>query len=133
MHHIHTLILDLTLITIYAGIMTLVCKKLKQPIVLGYVVAGILAGPFFNFLPTVSDREDLTLWADIGVIFLLFGLGLQLQKNDQCRQVGNDYGQRQHSVHALSGIQHRHSARVVDDGQLFSGQHDFNVVNDDYH
>ena len=43
MHHIHTLILDLTLITIYAGIMTLVCKKLKQPIVLGYVVAGILA------------------------------------------------------------------------------------------
>ena len=46
MHHIHTLILDLTLITIYAGIMTLICKKLKQPIVLGYVVAGILAGPF---------------------------------------------------------------------------------------
>ena len=77
MHHIHTLILDLTLITIYAGIMTLICKKLKQPIVLGYVVAGILAGPFFNFLPTVSDREDLTLWADIGVIFLLFGLGLE--------------------------------------------------------
>ena len=77
MHHIHTLILDLTLITIYAGIMTLVCKKLKQPIVLGYVVAGILAGPFFFFLPTVSDREDLTLWADIGVIFLLFGLGLE--------------------------------------------------------
>lgn len=77
MHHVHTLILDLTLITIYAAIMTLVCKKLKQPIVLGYVVAGILAGPYFNFLPTVSDREDLTLWADIGVIFLLFGLGLE--------------------------------------------------------
>lgn len=135
MHHIHTLILDLTLITIYAGIMTLVCKKLKQPIVLGYVVAGILAGPFFNFLPTVSDREDLTLWADIGVIFLLFGLGLEFsfKKMINVGKVGNDYGQRQHSVHALSGIQHRHSARVVDDGQLFSGQHDFNVVNDDYH
>jgi len=77
MHHIHPLIVDLTLITIYAGIMTLICKKLKQPIVLGYVVAGILAGPFFNFLPTVSDRENLNLWADIGVIFLLFGLGLE--------------------------------------------------------
>ncbi len=77
MHHVHTLILDLTLITIYAAIMTLVCRKLKQPIVLGYVVAGILAGPYFNFMPTVSDREDLTLWADIGVIFLLFGLGLE--------------------------------------------------------
>ena len=45
MHHIHALIVDLTLITIYAGITTLICKKLKQPIVLGYVVAGILAGP----------------------------------------------------------------------------------------
>ena len=44
MHHIHALIVDLTLITIYAGITTLICKKLKQPIVLGYVVAGILAG-----------------------------------------------------------------------------------------
>ncbi len=77
MHQIHTLILDLTMITIYAGIMTLICKKLKQPIVLGYVMAGILAGPYFNFLPTVSDRANLTLWADIGVIFLLFGLGLE--------------------------------------------------------
>ncbi len=77
MHSIHTLIVDLTLITIYAGITTLIFKKLKQPTVLGYILAGILAGPFFNFLPTIGDREDLTLWADIGVIFLLFGLGLE--------------------------------------------------------
>lgn len=75
MHHIHALIVDLTLITIYAGITTLICKKLKQPIVLGYVVAGILAGSFFNLLPTVSDRENLTLWADIGVIFYCSGWG----------------------------------------------------------
>ena len=45
MHTIHALIIDLTLITIYAGITTLICKKLKQPIVLGYVLAGIFAGP----------------------------------------------------------------------------------------
>lgn len=77
MHAIHSLIVDLTLITIYAGITTLLFKKLKQPIVLGYVLAGIFAGPYFNFLPTVTDKEDLTLWADIGVIFLLFGLGLE--------------------------------------------------------
>lgn len=77
MHAIHSLIIDLTLITIYAGITTLLCKKLKQPIVLGYVLAGIFAGPYFNLLPTVSDKDDLTLWADIGVIFLLFGLGLE--------------------------------------------------------
>lgn len=77
MHAIHTLIIDLTLITIYAGITTLLFKKFKQPIVLGYLLAGILAGPYLNFLPTVSDKENLTLWADIGVIFLLFGLGLE--------------------------------------------------------
>ena len=77
MHSIHALIVDLTLITIYAGITTLLFKWLKQPTVLGYILAGIFAGPFFNFVPTVSDNENLTLWADIGVIFLLFGLGLE--------------------------------------------------------
>ncbi len=77
MHAIHPLIIDLTLIMIYAGITTFLCKKFKQPIVLGYVLAGILAGPYFNLLPTVKDKADLTLWADIGVIFLLFGLGLE--------------------------------------------------------
>lgn len=135
MHHIHTLILDLTLITIYAGIMTLICKKLKQPIVLGYVVAGILAGPFFNFLPTVSDREDLTLWADIGVIFLLFGLGLEFSFKKMINVGKSAMITANANILFMLylGYKHRHSARVVDDGQLFSGQHDFNVVNDDYH
>ena len=77
MHAINSLIVDLTLITIYAGITTLLCKKLKQPLVLGYVLAGIFAGPYFSLLPTVSNKDDLTLWADIGIIFLLFGLGLE--------------------------------------------------------
>ena len=77
MHSINPLIIDLTLITIYAGITTLLCRKLKQPIVLGYLLAGILAGPFVNLLPTVNDKEDLQLWADIGVVFLVFGLGLE--------------------------------------------------------
>jgi len=77
MHSIHTLMIDLTLITIYAAIVTLIFKKLKQPIVLGYILAGILVGPHFNFLPTISDQKNLVLWADIGVIFLLFSLGLE--------------------------------------------------------
>lgn len=77
MHSINSLIVDLTLITIYAGITTLLCKKLKQPLVLGYVLAGIFAGPYFSLLPTISNKEDVTLWADIGIIFLLFGLGLE--------------------------------------------------------
>ena len=77
MHSIHPLIIDLTMITIYAGLTTLLCRKLKQPILLGYILAGILAGPYFYLLPAVKDKEDLALWADIGVIFLLFGLGLE--------------------------------------------------------
>ena len=77
MHGLHPLIVDLTLITVYAAITTLVFKKLKQPMVLGYLLAGIFAGPYFNFVPTVTDRTNLALWADIGVIFLLFSLGLE--------------------------------------------------------
>ena len=55
MHAIHSLIVDLTLITIYAGITTLLCKKFKQPIVLGYVLAGIFAGPYFDMNTTVRE------------------------------------------------------------------------------
>ena len=77
MHEIHPLIIDLTMIAIYAGLTTLLCKKIHQPIILGYILAGIFAGPHFNLLPTVTDKAELTLWADIGVIFLLFGLGLE--------------------------------------------------------
>ena len=77
MHGLHPLIVDLALITIYAAITTLIFKKLKQPMVLGYLLAGIFAGPYFNFVPTVTDQTNLKLWADIGVIFLLFSLGLE--------------------------------------------------------
>ena len=77
MHGLHPLIVDLTLITLYAAITTLIFKKLKQPMVLGYLLAGIFAGPYFNLVPTVTDRANLSLWADIGVIFLLFSLGLE--------------------------------------------------------
>ncbi len=81
MHGLHPLIVDLMLITVYAAITTLIFKKLKQPMVLGYILAGIFAGPYFHFVPTVSDRANLSLWADIGVIFLLFSLGLEFSFN----------------------------------------------------
>lgn len=77
MHGLHPLIFDLMLITVYGAATTIIFKKLKQPTVLGYLFAGILAGPFFHFLPTVTDRANIALWADIGVIFLLFSLGLE--------------------------------------------------------
>lgn len=76
MSHIPALISDLAVILISAGLVTLLFKKLKQPVVLGYIVAGILAGPSIKEIPTVSDAESIRIWADIGVIFLLFALGL---------------------------------------------------------
>mgnify|MGYP003364104211 CR=1 FL=1 len=77
MSHLAPLIADLALILICAGVMTLIFKKLKQPLVLGYVVAGFLAGPHIAFTPSVVDAANVQTWADIGVIFLLFALGLE--------------------------------------------------------
>ena len=77
MSEIAPLISDLAVILIAAGIITLVFKWLKQPVVLGYIVAGILAGPAVPYIPTVSDPTNIKIWADIGVIFLLFAMGLE--------------------------------------------------------
>lgn len=76
MSHLPTLITDLALILASAGVMTLIFKRLKQPLVLGYIVAGILAGPHITFIPSIIDKANVQTWADIGVIFLLFALGL---------------------------------------------------------
>ncbi len=76
MQHLPTLITDLAIILVAAGVVSLLFKRLKQPVVLGYIVAGILAGPYTSFLPTVADASNIQTWADIGVIFLLFALGL---------------------------------------------------------
>ena len=71
------MIADLALILICAGAMTLLFKWLKQPLVLGYIVAGFLASPNMPYMPSVTDLEHIHLWSDIGVIFLLFALGLE--------------------------------------------------------
>lgn len=75
--HLPTLIADLGLILAAAGITTLIFKKIKQPLVLGYILAGLLVGPHIKLLPTVQDHESITIWGEIGVIFLLFSLGLE--------------------------------------------------------
>ena len=76
-HHLEPLISDLGLILITAGIAVLLFKKLKQPLVLGYLIAGFLAGNHFDFFPSVTDSKSVEVWAEIGVIFLLFSLGLE--------------------------------------------------------
>lgn len=76
-HHLYPLITDLGLILMTAGVSVLIFKKLKQPLVLGYLVAGFLAGNHFDLFPTITDTESINVWAEIGVIFLLFSLGLE--------------------------------------------------------
>ena len=76
MAELPALINDLALILVSAGIVTLIFKKLKQPLVLGYIVAGFLVSPHMPYTASVVDMESIHLWADIGVMFLLFSLGL---------------------------------------------------------
>ncbi len=77
MAHLPVLIKDLALILGAAAITTLLFKRLKQPLVLGYIIAGLLVGPNFNFFPTIGDIENIKIWAEIGVVVLLFNLGLE--------------------------------------------------------
>ena len=77
MAEIPVLINDLALILMVAGIVTLIFKQLKQPLVLGYIVAGFLVSPNMPYTASVVDHNSVHLWADIGVMFLLFSLGLE--------------------------------------------------------
>jgi len=76
-HHLYPLIGDLGLILMTAGVAVLLFKKIRQPLVLGYLIAGFLAGPYFSFFPSVKEKHNVEVWAEIGVIVLLFSLGLE--------------------------------------------------------
>ena len=77
MNHLPVLIQDLAVILFSAGLITLLFKRLNQPVVLGYLVAGFMAGPHILGNSWISDVENIRIWGDIGVIFLLFALGLE--------------------------------------------------------
>src|SRR5438445_12982582 len=77
MIHLPPLISDLGFILVIGALVTLLFKKLRQPLVLGYLIAGFLVSPHVPWLPTVQDKESINVWAEIGVIFLLFSLGLE--------------------------------------------------------
>ena len=59
------------------ALVTLLFRRIRQPLVLGYIIAGFLVGPYFHLFPTVADQENIETLAEIGVIFLLFSLGLE--------------------------------------------------------
>lgn len=77
MNELNPLLLDLALILIVAGVVTIIFRALKQPVVLGYIIAGVLTGPYISFLPTATEVASVEFWGNIGVIFLLFSLGLE--------------------------------------------------------
>ena len=76
MAELPALVKDLALILVVAGVVTLLFKRLRQPLVLGYIVAGYLVSPHMPYTLSVMDTSNVKTWADIGVIFLLFSLGL---------------------------------------------------------
>ena len=71
------LVTDLAVILIAAGIFTVISKALKQPLILGYIIAGFLVSPHLGLIPAISSIESVNQWSEIGIIFLLFGLGLE--------------------------------------------------------
>ena len=130
MSHLPDLISDLALILISAGIITLLFKWLKQPLVLGYIVAGLLAGPYVQIFPTVVDVENINLWAEMGVVFLLFALGLEFSFKKLYRfYYGDDRGDND-ADRRLSG---RASAGMVYDEFHISGRDAVDVVDNDHY
>lgn len=74
---IEGLIADLALILMLGAVVTLLFKKLKQPMVLGYIVAGFVASSNFKYFPSVGNEANIEFWAQIGIIILLFNIGLE--------------------------------------------------------
>lgn len=83
--HIPILISDLAVMLITAGLITILFKKIKQPLVLGYILAGFLISSYFPFFPTVVDTDSITTWSEIGIIFLMFHLGLEFNLHKLAR------------------------------------------------
>lgn len=75
--HTYGLIGDLAWVLLLGAAVTLIFKKIKQPVVLGYILAGFLASPKFLYLPSISSLENIDFWAEIGIVVLMFSLGLE--------------------------------------------------------
>ncbi len=75
--NIESLITDLAFILLLGAVVTILFKWIKQPVVLGYIVAGFLASPNFEYLPSVTTDANIDFWAEIGIVVLLFSLGLE--------------------------------------------------------
>lgn len=91
MESLPALFSDLALILVTAGITTVIFKWLKQPVVLGYIIAGFLIGPNFDWFPVVNDHTSVETWSEIGMVFMLFGIGLEFSFK-KLKKVGGAVG-----------------------------------------
>ena len=91
MENLPALFYDLALILVTAGITTVIFKWLKQPVVLGYIIAGFLIGPNFEWFPVVNDHTSVETWSEIGMVFMLFGIGLEFSFK-KLKKVGGTVG-----------------------------------------
>lgn len=91
MENLPALFSDLALILVTAGITTLLFKWLKQPVVLGYIIAGFLIGPNFEWFPVIKDQVSVETWSEIGMVFMLFGIGLEFSFK-KLKKVGGTVG-----------------------------------------
>src|SRR5918995_941494 len=76
MHSI-TFLQDLAVVMIVAALVTVIFHRLKQPVVLGYILAGVIIGPHTPPFALVSDEHTIRILSELGVVFLLFSLGLE--------------------------------------------------------
>lgn len=91
MDNLPALFSDLALILVTAGVTTVIFKWLKQPLVLGYIVAGFLIGPYFTYFPVITDHDSVHVWSEIGMVFLLFAIGLEFSFK-KLKKVGSTVG-----------------------------------------
>ena len=91
MESLPALFSDLALILVTAGLTTVIFKWLKQPVVLGYIIAGFIIGPNFEWFPVIQDHTSVETWSEIGMVFMLFGIGLEFSFK-KLKKVGGTVG-----------------------------------------
>jgi len=132
MAHLPPIVSDLAMILLVAGITTILFKKLNQPLVLGYIVAGFITGPHFSFFPTVTDFNNIHTWSEIGIIFLMFSLGLEFSFN-KLKQVGLYCNHSGNCRFALTWLRRGHAYGLEPHEQPVFGRHAFHVIHNHHY